>query len=177
MFKQDQRISRRRFVILSCVSILGAVAALSEVSASIEGQRNWRFCHKCNTLFFDGDKNKGTCPAGGAHEAKGFNFDFALCCEETPTKQANWRRCLRCQGLFFNGFKKKGPCSTGGNHQPDIHKNYFVNHSIPGNKNLQPDWRFCDKCLVMFFNGFEQKGRCAAGGAHRAQGFVFVLLH
>lgn len=182
MFKQDKLISRRRFLILSGVSILGAVAPLSEVSASIEAQRNWRFCHKCNVLFFDGDRNKGRCPAptGGAHEAikTAFNFSLALCCEETPKKQKKWRRCLKCQALFFNGFDtKKFPCSAGGNHLTNFDKQYFLVHSVGGDNRRQPDWRFCDRCLVMFFNGFEQKGRCAAGGAHRAQGFVFVLDH
>jgi hypothetical protein len=191
MSKQDKLISRRRFLILSCLSILGAVAALSDVRASIEAQKNWRFCHRCNVLFFDGGKNKGSCPAptGGAHEAEamGFNFSLPLCCEETPTQQRKWRRCLRCQALFFDGFRKKGPCSAGGDHAADRNNQYFLghSHSVSGNKNLQPDWRFCDKCLVMFFTGptahdpsrSEQKGRCAAGGAHRAVGFVFVLSH
>ena len=37
-------------------------------------QRDWRFCHKCVGLFFDGRPDKGICPRGGAHEAAGFNF-------------------------------------------------------------------------------------------------------
>jgi hypothetical protein len=24
-------------------------------------QRDWRFCHKCNVMFFDGFPEKGTC--------------------------------------------------------------------------------------------------------------------
>ncbi|MEO7587342.1 MAG: hypothetical protein ABIS84_04865 [Arachnia sp.] len=39
-------------------------------------QPNWRFCGKCNALFFDGFPTKGVCPAIGpsAHEPAGYNF-------------------------------------------------------------------------------------------------------
>ncbi len=37
-------------------------------------QANWRFCRKCNAMFFDGFPEKGVCPAGSGHEAAGFNF-------------------------------------------------------------------------------------------------------
>ena len=32
---------------------------------------NWRWCHKCQSLFFNGHPTKGKCPAGGAHESTG----------------------------------------------------------------------------------------------------------
>ena len=34
----------------------------------------WRFCQKCEAMFFDGYPNKGICAAGGGHEAEGFDF-------------------------------------------------------------------------------------------------------
>lgn len=37
-------------------------------------QQAWRLCQKCEAMFFDGSPNKGTCAAGGAHEAAGFIF-------------------------------------------------------------------------------------------------------
>ncbi len=37
-------------------------------------QINWRFCVKCQAMFFDGSPSKGTCPAGGGHQAEGYNF-------------------------------------------------------------------------------------------------------
>jgi hypothetical protein len=40
--------------------------------AGPKDQRDWRFCAKCTTLFWDGDvNNKGACPAGGSHAAVG----------------------------------------------------------------------------------------------------------
>lgn len=37
-------------------------------------QDNWRFCNKCQALFFDGYPDKGHCPAGSGHVAQGLNF-------------------------------------------------------------------------------------------------------
>src|SRR5262249_20297957 len=37
-------------------------------------QSAWRFCNKCNAMFYDGFPDKGHCAAGGAHVAQGFNF-------------------------------------------------------------------------------------------------------
>ncbi|MEU1374975.1 hypothetical protein ABZ442_15070 [Streptomyces triculaminicus] len=34
----------------------------------------WWICTKCYGLFFWGYPTKGACPAGGAHEAAGYNF-------------------------------------------------------------------------------------------------------
>ena len=40
-------------------------------------QADWRFCEKCQSMFFDGYPTKGICPAGGAHKAEGYNFVLA----------------------------------------------------------------------------------------------------
>ena len=40
-------------------------------------QADWRFCQKCQSMFFDGYPTKGVCPAGGAHNAQGYNFVLA----------------------------------------------------------------------------------------------------
>lgn len=43
-------------------------------------QSNWRFCHQCFSLFFNGDSSgrKGICngapQSGGGHKAAGFDF-------------------------------------------------------------------------------------------------------
>ena len=35
---------------------------------------HWGYCGACHGLFWDGDPEKGACPAGGGHQAIGFNF-------------------------------------------------------------------------------------------------------
>ena len=47
-----------------------------DVSAPSLHQNQWRFCSKCNVMFFDGFPSKGRCAAGDGHQAAG--FDFAL---------------------------------------------------------------------------------------------------
>jgi hypothetical protein len=32
-------------------------------------QEGWRWCHKCEGLFFAGHPSQGRCPAGGSHDA------------------------------------------------------------------------------------------------------------
>lgn len=38
------------------------------------GQDQWRYCGSCRAMFWNGEANKGVCPAGGSHNALGFNF-------------------------------------------------------------------------------------------------------
>ena len=40
-------------------------------------QDNWRWCHKCQGLFFGGNATQGHCPAGGAHDHVG-SGDYSL---------------------------------------------------------------------------------------------------
>jgi hypothetical protein len=35
---------------------------------------DWRFCERCAAMFFDDRPDKESCPAGGGHQASGFNF-------------------------------------------------------------------------------------------------------
>jgi hypothetical protein len=137
-------------------------------------QGAWRFCQKCEVMFFDGFPGKGSCPAGGPHQAQGFVFVLPFDVPETPTAQGAWRFCQKCFSMFFDGFPGKGSCPAGGGHQAQGFV-FVLPHDIPGPG--QRDWRFCQKCFSMFFDGFPNKGVCAAGGPHQAQGFLFVLPH
>jgi hypothetical protein len=78
-------------------------------------QADWRFCEKCQSMFFDGYPTKGVCPAGGTHSADGFNFvlphDVA-----SSLGQRDWRFCQKCQSMFFDGYPIKGVCAAGGAH-------------------------------------------------------------
>jgi hypothetical protein len=139
-------------------------------------QRDWRFCHKCNVMFFDGFPEKGVCPAGGGHEAAGFNFDVPHDEPETPNAQAAWRFCRKCNAMFFDGSPDKGACPGGGGHEA-AGFTFVLPHDVPATETAQTSWRFCTKCHAMFFDGFATKGVCPAGGGHGAAGSVFVLPH
>ena len=134
------------------------------------GQADWRFCGKCQSMFYNGYDSKGVCPAGGAHSAIGNNF--VLPHDVRGPGQPDWRFCHKCQGLFFDGQASKGVCPAGGAHA-SAGFNFVLPHDARGPG--QPDWRYCQKCQCIFFDGYPTKRTCAAGGAHIAAGYDFVL--
>lgn len=141
-------------------------------------QSQWRFCDKCNSLFYNGFPTKGSCPAGGGHNAQGYDFDLPHGNQllETEKAQASWRYCNKCFSMFFDGIPDKGKCVAGGGHNAQGFK-FRLPHDIVADGRNQDKWRYCQKCHIMFYDGFAGKGRCAAGGAHSAQGYMFVLPH
>ena len=160
--------NRRQSLLLA-----GGALALGTVGAQAEdSQTDWRFCQKCNAMFFDGAPDKGHCPAGGAHVAQGFIFQLPHDGPLTPTAQADWRFCNKCFDMFFDGFPNKGRCAAGGAHVAQGF-NFHLPHDVPGPG--QASWRFCQKCNAMFYDGAPNKGSCPAGGGHLAQGYNFVL--
>ncbi|BEP11787.1 hypothetical protein acdb102_00980 [Acidothermaceae bacterium B102] len=142
-------------------------------------QQDWRFCNKCNTMFFDGfADNKGACPAdGGPHAAQGYMFVLEHDVPEVPNTQGAWRFCNKCSAMFFDGFPTKGKCDRDlGDHVAQGFV-FVLPHDVPSSPTQQTAWRFCNKCFVMFFDGFDAKGHCAAGDVHTAEGFMFALPH
>src|SRR3954463_10081553 len=104
-------ISRRRLLVAMGAAVGGAVllapasgqAEDKAVKRNIAGvQGDWRFCHKCQALFFNGYAGKGVCAAGGGHEAAGYYF--VLFYDVPGPGQPDWRFCRKCQALFFDGY-------------------------------------------------------------------------
>ena len=169
---------RRRVVSVGLTSLpfWGVLGTSQSTYARSGGQRDWRYCSKCQSMFFDGYPDKGKCPAGGGHQAAGFNFVLPYDVTETTKAQRQWRYCGKCHGLFYDGYPQKGVCPAGGGHQA-IGFNFVLSHDVAGSNKAQDSWRYCQKCASMFFDGFATKGSCAAGGAHQSAGFIFVLPH
>jgi hypothetical protein len=140
-------------------------------------QDQWRFCRKCNAMFFDGFPGKGRCAADGlGHEAQGFMFTLPHDVPQAANAQSAWRFCHKCNEMFFDGFPSKGHCKGGGGHEAQGFM-FVLPHDVHATSTSQAAWRFCDRCNAMFFDGFPGKGACPAGGPHHAQGFNFVLPH
>lgn len=184
-----QKTNRREFLVSTAplmaaplllpiltASAIGSVAA-EPVPPAPELQPFWRFCTKCNSLFFHSRaEDVGRCAAGGGHSPAGYVFHLPYNTPGTPTAQSNWRFCGSCTGLFWNGYPDKGRCAAGGPHKM-YGFDYVIPHDIAPNGNNQDMWRFCDKCKAMFYDGYPTKGRCPAGGGHNAAGYMFVLAH
>jgi len=141
-------------------------------------QSNWRWCNKCQGLFFAGH-NQGSCPAGGSHNHGG-SWDYTLLANQNGYSQSNWRWCNKCQGLFFAGHNQ-GSCPAGGSHNHGGSWDYTVLHNgtqglSPGSSS-QSNWRWCNKCQGLFFAGHNQ-GSCPAGGSHNHGGsWDYSLVH
>ena len=147
-------------------------------------QPDWRFCNKCQELFYDGSSSKGNCPAGGTpngHLAAGYNF--VLPHDSNTGGQAEWRFCRKCRAMFYNGYPEKGACPGGGAHEAAGY-NFTLPHDVAGPG--QNNWRYCANCHAMFYDGYPSKGVCPAAhlnvithkrSGHLAQGYNFVLGH
>jgi hypothetical protein len=143
------------------------------------GQNAWRFCVQCRTLFYDGFKAKGSCPAtGGPHAAAGFNFYLPHHGPGPQGGQEGWRFCSNCFAMYWSLTPAQlNRCNANPGSPHVFHPDSFPfdlphDHNGPG----QRDWRFCNRCSVMFFNGEANKGSCTAGGGHNGAGsFDFKL--
>ena len=94
-------------------------------------QSDWRWCYKCQGLFFSGGQlSRGTCPAGGQHQ-KTVSGNYALVHNQpiAADHQSEWRWCSKCQGLFYAaGQSLSGRCPAGGYHDKTISGNYSLKH-------------------------------------------------
>jgi hypothetical protein len=154
---------------------IGFFCAGLPVSAQTGDQPEWRFCNKCNALFFDGYPEKGHCAAGGPHVAQGFQFSLHYDSNQAGNQRQQyiWRYCEKCHVLFFDGYPAKGHCPAGGGHSAAGLMFGLAFQPQPGMH--QTNWRFCNKCNGLFFDGYPAKGSCPAGGGHLAQGLVFNI--
>jgi hypothetical protein len=139
-------------------------------------QDNWRWCHKCQGLFYGGHSNS-RCPAGGLHENVGsFNYHLAHSLAPTAGWQGGWRWCNKCDGLFYGGHASS-VCPAGGAHDGTGSFDYHLHHAAPGAPDLQSSWRWCNKCQGQFYGG-HASSVCPAGGAHNSSGsFDYSLIH
>jgi hypothetical protein len=158
--------------------VAGAIATLMPgtvltraLAAAPPNQNEWRLCARCRTLFYNGYRDKGVCPARGRHNADRLS-DYKLTYNSSGPGQRDWRFCNKCKALFFDGYSNKGVCPAGGGH---VAQGYNFTLRFDNRAVGQREWRFCNKCEVLFFNRDVEKGICTAGGGHVAAGYVFVL--
>jgi hypothetical protein len=161
------------------VSVFGESKAAAQALTVSKQRRNWRFCRKCQVMFYM-DRGDGLCAADGKrHIPQGYNFFLPFDVPATSTAQNKWYCCKHCRAMFFNGYAQKGRCPGAPSaHEADRTFQYVLPHGLAGTPKSQNQWRFCSKCFAMFFNGYPGKGVCAADKqGHVAQGYDFVLPH
>jgi hypothetical protein len=87
--------------------------------AAYPGERNFRFCKKCKSLFWAGRNTpqpiaQGACFAGGVHDPEPAGTYTVNTAQTTAVWQGDWAHCNKCQLLVY---KLQGrPCPGGGDH-------------------------------------------------------------
>jgi hypothetical protein len=129
-------------------------------------QAGWRWCQKCQGLFFAEAGSPGVCPAGGPHTQEGSGA-YAIHTLRNG-RQSGWCWCRKCQGIFFTEGGTMGSCAAGGPHSREGSGEYSLGYSSqdPG----QEGWRWCQKCQGLFFAEAGSPGICPAGGPHTQEG-------
>jgi hypothetical protein len=140
-----------------------------ETGNPLVGQHGWRWCKKCQGLYFGDHATQGTCPAGGAHDKSGSGDYHVINNAPGASGQHNWRFCKKCEGMFFAGNATNGVCAAGGAHDPSASGDYAIRQNVPLALG-QNGWRWCSKCQGMWFSGNGVPGSCPAGGGHVATG-------
>jgi hypothetical protein len=146
--------------------------ALTQIPAHVlTDQSGWRWCRKCQGLFFGGNPGP-VCPAGGSHDSAGsYNYTLVMNSPDAAGprshKQSDWRWCRKCQGLFFGG-NPDPVCPAGGAHDSAGSYNYTLVMNSP-QATGQSGCCWCRKCQGLFFGG-NPSPVCPAGGAHDSAG-------
>lgn len=127
---------------------------ISGASTLYPSQGDWRWCNKCQGLFFGGNPGS-VCPEdNGTHSQVGSgNYILAHNMAATPGWQSDWRHCSKCQGLFFGG-NPGSVCPKDGNEHTKVGSgNYSLLHNAAVAAGQQANWRYCSKCKGLFFGG------------------------
>ncbi len=145
--------------------------------AAMSTQAGWRWCHKCEGMFYAvATAGKGVCPAGGHHDDTGSSKYIATIGETVAGKQqGGWRWCHKCEGMFYAvASAGKGVCPAGGRHDDSGSSHYAAisgEDASVGDCKQQGGWRWCNKCEGMFYaRASAGKGKCPAKGAHNDRG-------
>lgn len=139
-------------------------------------QSNWRWCSKCQALFYG--PVAGVCPSGGAHDGSG-SGDYTLKLEQGPNaaEQDHWRYCNKCQGLFYGD--APSVCPQGNTHDGAGSGDYVMfNNQVPNGTTgaTQAHWRWCKKCGGMGYSDISA-GACPSGGGHDyGSSYNYILL-
>ena len=78
-------------------------------------QTDWRYCQRCQGLFYVDNPTQGACPCGGQHDHANRSALYDMSLEGPPGMETGWRWCAKCEGLFNSG-NQESVCPTGGKH-------------------------------------------------------------
>jgi hypothetical protein len=92
-------------------------------------QPGWKWCKKCQGLFYARNPSKGVCPVDHSpHDDSASESYFVMFNIGDGRGQTGWKWCGKCQGLFYDLNPTKGICPADGQaHDPTgPNTNYVV---------------------------------------------------
>jgi hypothetical protein len=108
------KLSRRSMLRMAGSSglavIAGGALAVSQESPAYAAQSQWRWCWKCQGLWFSGNSSMGTCPASEFGHGNQSSGNYKIQSAAVGGGQGNWRWCWKCQGFWFSGNSSMGTC-------------------------------------------------------------------
>ncbi|KAL5314422.1 hypothetical protein ACEPPN_018849 [Leptodophora sp. 'Broadleaf-Isolate-01'] len=129
------------------------------------GQKDWRWCRKCEGLAWNG---QARCPAGSLHNYAGsMNYKVVRDNQASPG-QDKWKWCQKCSLLSYSA-RGPGPCPAGEMHDQSRSGNYTLranDATAPG----QDGWKWCLKCEGLSYSRNGNPGTCTSGGFHDNSG-------
>jgi len=76
------------------------------------GQHGWRWCSKCQGLFYGPATAQSHCPAIGAHDGSS-SGDYSIVQNDNSSPgQHAWKWCNKCQGLFYGPRMSESRCPS-----------------------------------------------------------------
>jgi hypothetical protein len=161
---RDDLLLSRRMLFKAGAGTAGALglAVASAAPARADTQPAWRWCNRCQVMFYQGNHTSGWCCEGGGH-------DYAGSGNYTPAYgrsdgQPGWCWCHKCQCMWYTGRRSSGYCASGDGHSHDGSGDYRLRYGRPYSDE-QDGWRCCNKCYVLCYSG-QGYGYCARGGHH-----------
>jgi len=146
--------------------ISAAGLAVSAQPAAADNQGSWRWCNRCQSLFYGAAGTAGACPAGGGGHNSSGSFTYfipyaPIYKTEVALFQHGWRWCRRCQSMFY-GVGAVSRCALGGAHDGVGSADYVLDRVRGG----QGGWRWCWRCQGLYYGPNNAVSRCPVGGRH-----------
>ena len=106
--------------------------ALAHNDDDAPGQGDWRWCKKCEGLWFAGGgaDRPGQCAAGDGHDEADSGRYILTHNDDEGAGQQHWRWCKKCEGLWFagGGAARRGQCPANGVHDAADSGKYTLAH-------------------------------------------------
>jgi hypothetical protein len=160
----------RRTILVGAAGLAGSVATglLAATPASAAQQTGWRWCNRCQCLFYGDNYTSGWCVRGGGHNWRGSgnykpHHDYHY-------GEDDWHWCDRCQSMWRGGDDHhNSACPSGAGHRRYGSGNYSFEYGNDYEDREQPGWRRCRRCYCMCYSG-QGNGYCPRGGGHNFNG-------